>query len=128
MALPIEVATNTVDESDGAIAIVPIYADVNPKTGAHAAPPDIVLNSPFGVPAYATFGATGSTASAVTPYSTSRPVPLAATHGAPPVLVNTPFTVAAYTVSPLAARTCTGPARPVSIQLSPPFTLFSTCA
>src|SRR5438552_17698497 len=48
---------------------------------------------------------------------------MAATHAPPPLLLNRPALVSAYTVLPLAARSCTGPARPVSSQVLPPSTL-----
>ena len=49
---------------------------------------------------------------------------LIATHAPPALLLNRPALVSAYTVLPLTARSCTGPARPVSIHVLPPSTLF----
>src|SRR5262249_52621330 len=56
------------------------------------------------------------------PWCEEPPAPIL-TH-APPLLLNRPALVSAYTVLPLAARNWTGPARPVSIQVSPRSTLF----
>src|SRR5262249_19324274 len=56
------------------------------------------------------------------PWWEEPPAPIL-TH-APPLLLNRPALVSAYTVLPLAARNWTGPAGPVSIQVSPPSTPF----
>ena len=57
------------------------------------------------------------------PWGEEMPAPIL-THAPPALLLNRPALVSAYTVLPLAARSCTGPASPVSIQVSPPSTLF----
>src|SRR5918992_2656940 len=124
-AEPHQVTAYIVDGSDGAMASAAVGAPVNSGTGIHSAPPDVVLKSPWTVPAYAMDALAGSATSAHT--SPERPA-FARLHPPPSSLLNSPLTVAAYTVEPLSTIATTPSLSPVSTQVSPPSVLLNTPA